>query len=417
MPSPDAIPRPRRHRAPSCSILSFAAIGLSDDSTGEYCGSLFWVLLISLFGSWVIAVTVTPLLCVMFLKKPELKEGEEHKEPFQGAFYRGYRTFLAGCIRVRWITVAVLCGLLGLAMFGFGFLDQNFFPPSTRPQFIVDVWMPEGTHIDKTTQAMEDISKYIQEKYPDDVPNITACVGAGAPRFLLTYTPEKADSSYGQLLVDVHDYRVIDKMREELQNYLDDTFRFGDETKYPRPVCLVKKFVLGPGEGGKMQVRFRGPDGQMLRRIAKLTMSIMEEDPEAVGIRNDWRQKIKTVETELRQAQARRNGIDRPQIAAVIEQAFSGKTVSVYRERNRRLPIIARAPDFERHDAGNIQNLQIWSPAGQKMIPMSQVVSGTKTVWQNAIIARRNRLPTITVHCDANDTRNKIGRASCRERV
>jgi len=253
---------------------------------------------------------------------------------------------------------------------------------------------------------MEDISKYIQEKYPDDVPNITACVGAGAPRFLLTYTPEKADSSYGQLLVDVHDYRVIDKMREELQNYLDDTFRFGDETKYPRPVCLVKKFVLGPGEGGKMQVRFRGPDGQMLRRIAKLTMSIMEEDPEAVGIRNDWRQKIKTVETELRQAQARRNGIDRPQIAAVIEQAFSGKTVSVYRERNRRLPIIARAPDFERHDAGNIQNLQIWSPAGQKMIPMSQVVSGTKTVWQNAIIARRNRLPTITVHCDANDTRN-----------
>lgn len=387
------------------AILSFAAIGLSDDSTGEYCGSLFWVLLISLFGSWVVAVTVTPLLGVMFLKKPKLREGEENKEPFQSGFYRGYRAFLASCIRARWVTVALMCGLLGLAIFGFGFLEQNFFPPSTRPQFMIDVWMPEGTHIDKTTQAADAVSEYIREKYPDDVSNITATIGAGAPRFLLVYAPEKADSSYGQLLVDVKDYRVIGKMREELQDYLDNTFKFGDETKFPRPSCLVKTFLLGPGDGGKMQMRLRGPDGQILRSIAERTMSIMHQDPEAVGIRDDWRQKIKTVETELRQAQAMRNGIERPQIANVIEQGFSGKTVGVYRERNRLLPIIARAPDFERHDAGNIPNLQIWSPAGQKMIPISQVVSGTRTVWQNAIICRRNRLPTITVHCDPNDGR------------
>ncbi len=387
------------------AILSFAAIGLSDDSTGEYCSSLFWVLLISLFGSWVVAVTVTPLLGVMFLKKPKQNKDGSDTQPYQGAFYRGYRAFLAGCIRARWVTVAVMCGLLATAIFGFGFLDQNFFPPSTRSQFMVDVWMPEGTHIDKTQLAADAISDYIREKYPDDVTNVTATIGAGAPRFLLVYAPEKADSSYAQLLVDVKDYRIIDKIREELQNYLDSEFQFGDESQFPRPMCLVKKFLLGPGDGGKMQVRLRGPDGQILRELCDRTKEIMYTDPEAVGVRDDWRQKIKTVETELRQAQARRNGIERPQVASVIEQAFSGKTVGVYRERNRRLPIIARAPDAERHNAGNILNLQIWSPAGQKMIPMSQVVSGTKTVWQNAIIARRNRLPTITVHCDANDTR------------
>jgi multidrug efflux pump subunit AcrB len=288
--------------------------------------------------------------------------------------------------------------LLGLAFIGFGGVENSFFPNSTRPQFMVDVWLPEGTYIDDTQQTVEDIEKHVMGL--DHVVHVASCIGKGASRFLLTYAPEKSDSGYAQLLVEVDDYRVIDEIKTSLQRYLDETY--GDA------VCLVKKFLLGPGEGGKIQVRFRGPDPEVLRELAEQCKGIMHADGGAIGIRNDWRQKVKVVRTELREAQAQRAGIVRPQVAAVLTGAFEGETVGVYRERNRLLPIIARAPETERSDVRSINDLQIWSPVGQQMIPLTQVVSGEfRTVWENAIIQRRNRVPTLTVHCD-----QKSGNAS-----
>ena len=120
------------------AILAFAAIGVSQDKTGEYCRSLFQVILYSLSLSWVLAVTVTPLFCVMFLKPP--KQGEEAKDPYAGAFYRGYRAFLGLCIRRRFATIAVVVVVFVFALKAFAFVDQSFFPESTTPQFTVDFW-------------------------------------------------------------------------------------------------------------------------------------------------------------------------------------------------------------------------------------------------------------------------------------
>ena len=376
------------------AIIAFAAIGLSQDSTGEYCRSLFYVLLISLMMSWVTAVTVTPLLCYTFLKrraKAGESGGDQSGDPYKGKFYGLYRSLLSGCIRFRWITVGVMLGLLGLAVFAFGYVEQSFFPNSTRPQFMVDVWAPKGTYIEDTRKTVEDIEKHIMGL--DHVTHVGSCIGKGAVRFILVYAPEKTDSGYAQLLVEVDDYRVIDKIKEPLQRHLDET--------YPDAVCLVKKFLLGPGEGGKIQVRFRGPDPEVLRRLSEKCEAIMHSDGGAVGVRNDWREKVKVVRADLREAQMQRAGITRPQVAQVLAAGFEGETVGIYRERNRLLPIIARAPQAERSDVRSISDLQIWSPTARKIIPLTQVVTGRfQTVWENPIIQRRNRVPTITVHCD-----------------
>ncbi len=387
------------------AILAFGAIGLSQDNTGEYCRSLFYVLLISLMMSWVTAVTITPLFCYWFIK-PGKKEAEgEDKDPYAGRFFQIYRSLLVRCIRFRWITVAVMVVLLVLAVLGFGWVDDSFFPQSTRPQFLVDVWLPKDTHIEETTKVVEKIEKHVTTL--DHVTNVASVIGQGAPRFMLTYDPEKLDSGYAQLLVEVDDYKNIDGLRDQLREYLADA--------YPDIMCNVKKFILGPNEGGRIQARFRGHSREHLRKLAEKTRSIVLDDGGAVGVRIDWREKVKVGQAVMREAQARRAGIVRTEIAATVRRNFEGYQVGLYRERNRLLPIIMRSPEQDRSDIRFINDLQAWSPVAHKMIPLTQVVSDHfGTVWEDGVIWRRHRLPTIKVHADqrtgnASDLLRRVG--------
>jgi len=371
------------------AILAFAAIGTSDDSTGEFCRSLFQVVLISLGLSWITAVTVTPLLGVMFLKPPSDQDAEI-SDPYGSGFYRGYQGFLRSCIRARWVTVAAVVGMFVTSLWGFGFVDQSFFPPSTRPQFMIDIWMPMGTHIDDTTRAVEKAENYLNQQ--EGVRNVNSLVGQGALRFILTYTPEKQDSSYAQLIVDVDDARIISSLTKQIERDFPELL--------PEALTYGFPFELGPGANGKIRARFSGPDHAILRGLADEAMAIFHADPNAKAIRTDWRQRVKVVEPVLAEQQANTNGITRTDVAITMLQAFQGATVGVYREGDLLLPIILRAQDAQRTEVASMQNLQIWSPAAQGMIPIRQVVSGFETRFEDEIIMRRDRKPTITVFGD-----------------
>jgi multidrug efflux pump subunit AcrB len=254
------------------AILAFAAIGTSDDNTGEFCRSLFQVVLVSLLLSWVTAVTVTPLLCVMFLKPATTKTDE-------GGFYAGYKRLLATAIRMKYLTLGLVVALFAGAIWGFGYVDKSFFPPSTRPQFMVDMWLPQGTHIDETVKRVEAAEQYIQGL--DGVTHVTSLVGKGGLRFLLTYAPEKTNSAYAQLLVDVESSEMLDNLTEEVESHLNATY--GDMLTY------ASKFQLGPGSTGKIQARISGPDRDVLRELASQVMEIYRADPDSKGIRTNWR--------------------------------------------------------------------------------------------------------------------------------
>ncbi len=145
--------------ATAVAIMAFGAIGLSQDSTGEFCRSLFQVVLLSLGLSWLTGMTVTPLLCVMFLKPGKQQAGQEAKDPYGGFVFRMYRKLLLSAIRFRWVTVLVVIVIFGISLWGFQFVDNSFFPSSTRPQFMVDVWLPQGTHIDETVHTSQEIQR------------------------------------------------------------------------------------------------------------------------------------------------------------------------------------------------------------------------------------------------------------------
>lgn len=176
------------------AILAFGAIGLSDDRTGEYCRSLFVVLLLALGLSWVTAVTLTPLFGYFFLKPG--KSGEKSGEPFSGGIFRWYRNLLSLCMRNRGATVLLLAALLGISLWAFQFVSRSFFPDSTREQFMVDVWLPPGTRLDQTDRVTLEMLESIRRV--DGVTNVTTVVGQGALRFLLTYSPERFDPSFAQ---------------------------------------------------------------------------------------------------------------------------------------------------------------------------------------------------------------------------
>lgn len=369
------------------AILAFAAIGTSDDSTGEFCRSLFQVVAVSLLFSWLTAVTVTPLLCVLFL--PTARPGESDTA-FDSGFYTRYRRMLEVCLERRRAALAVVLVLFGAALWGFSCVEQSFFPPSTRPQFMVDVWLPQGTHIDETRRTVTEIDQYLRTL--EAVTHTTAFIGQGGLRFLLTYTPEKQNSAYAQFLVDVEDAATIDTLIPRIDRHLHQ--------HYPDALCYGAKFELGPGSTGKIRARFSGADPDVLRGIADQAEAIMQADPNARAVRTDWRQRVKLIRPIIAEEQASENGIQRPDVADALSYGFEGLRVGIYREGDLILPVIVRAPAGERDDVRNLEALQVWSRTAQKMIPLGQVTEGYETVFEDEIIMRRNRIRTITVFCD-----------------
>ena len=373
------------------AVAAFASIGTSQDSTGEYCRSLFYVILIALLMSWVTAVSSTPLFCKTFLKvNPRSGDSSGQKDPYGGRFYVLYRKFLSICIQRRWVTVMVVVALFFVSLMGFGFVKNSFFPDSTRPQFYVDFWFPEGTDIRETLRQVKRAEEDLAKR--EGVTHLTTTLGGGQVRFLLTYTPEKNYASFAQILVDVNDYKRIPDLTRDIQHDLEEMF--------PQAVINVRLFVLGPSMGGKIQLRLYGPDSEVLRELGTRAEAILLNDPMTKAVRNEWREMIKVLRPQMAEAPALRAGLERPDIASAFESAFDGTVVGVFKEGDELLPIVARSPAEERADLNSMDTIQVWSPAAQAMIPIGQVISGFKTEFENAHVWRRDRFKMLRIHAD-----------------
>ncbi len=381
--------------ATAVAILAFASIGGMNNSTGEFCRSLYYVILISLSLSWVTAVTSTPLITQKFIlsrKRAAQAADAEQKDPYGGKFYQLYRGLVVAAIRFRWVTIAVVVGLFGAALYGFGFVSNQFFPASTRPQFMVECQFRDGIHIRHTEKGVAAMEKYLKS-----LPGVTetaSAIGSGHPRFLLTYdVPIDADARYCSILVGVKDYSIIEKLYYKVQNDL--------ETMFPDVTVNVKKFNIGPGNGGKIQLRINGPDKEELRKLADKAMAVLAADPQTKALRTEWGQKVKVLRPIVAEDRARRLGISRPMIAAAVKSNFEGTVTGLYREGIDLIPIVARAPRDERMTVENLNEINVFSPMAGKEIPVLQVINGLETGWENPRVARWHRRSMIKIHADA----------------
>jgi multidrug efflux pump subunit AcrB len=366
-------------------ILAFSAIGLSPTDMGEYAGSLFWVILYAMLLSWLFAVTLTPLLCVSFLEVKPLAA-----DAGLGPVLRRYRGLLGLVLRRRALTGAALILLLVAAVGGFGLVPPGFMPESARPQFVVDLFLPQGTDIEVTAAELAKAEALVRTK--PGVTHVSSFIGQGALRFMLTYSPEDPNSAYGQLLVDVEDAGQIAMLVSQLQQEL--------EPRHPDADIKVWKFMLGRGGGKKIEAAFRGSDPVVLRRLAEEAKAIMANDPQAVAIQDDWRQKVPVLRPAVDSVAAERAGVGITEISAALNRAFSGSQVGVYREGDQLIPIIARAPAPERLTATQLESVQVYSPTAGRYLPVGQLVTGVEVSWVDALIRRVDRFPTLKAQCD-----------------
>lgn len=374
------------------AVTAFAPIGLSPDSTGEFVGELFYVLLISLLLSWITALTLTPFLCHMLFNKHEQHSLDSSKdtEPYKGAIYDFYRKGLTFMLQNRGLTVTALVVSLFIAIAGFGFVKQSFFPPSNTPMFLVDIWLPEGSDIRSTQQQALKLENYFQQQ--DGVQFTSSTVGQGELRFMLTYGPQRQYAAYAQVMVRSDNREQIEDLIKSAREWVG--------IELPNAFVKFKRLQIGPGGSAKIEARFSGPDQEQLRRLAEQAKRIMLQDPQASNVRHDWRERVKVIRPVFNEDNARRAGVSRQDLDDLLQLSFSGKQVGIYREGTTLKPIVIRPPAYERLDIDGINELQIWSPIFKRYIPIQQVVTKFDVVFEDSIIARRDRKRTVEVYAD-----------------
>ncbi len=372
------------------AITAFAPIGLSQDATGEFMGSLFWVLCFSLFLSWVTAITLTPFLADLLLKEEEKDTNGEDEDPYKGWLFVVFGALLKFSLRFRWMTVAAMVALLVGAVIAFGNVKQQFFPPSNTPMFYVDMWMPEGTDIRQTIKQAEKVESYIRQQ--DDIDFVSVSIGQGLQRFALTYQPEKSYEAYAQFQVRTTDRDNMFKLLHKLDDNLAKTF---DE-----PTFQFKLMEFGPSPASKIEARITGPEPKVLRELAVQVEDILHTDPGARNIRHDWRERTKELVPVFNESKARRLGISKEDLSSTLQMAFGGSTFGVLRDGTHTLPIMMRLPEAERVDFESLQNVKIWSPSLQTYIPVDQIIDGVELDWSEPLIQRRDRKRTLTVLAD-----------------
>ncbi|MEM6580854.1 MAG: efflux RND transporter permease subunit [Pseudomonadota bacterium] len=371
-------------------ILAFSAIGLSTDNTGEFAGSLFYVILISLALSWVTAISTTPLLCALLLK-PDTGNGD--KDPYAGRGFQLYRFIVGMVVNHRWPFLGFVVGLFAIAVIGFGYIKSGFFPDSNTPIMFVDIWEPEGVDIRQTREDTLRVSEFIRQQ--PGVVQTTSVIGGPHQRFTLVYDAREPAPVYSQIIVQTETRDQIPAIWEATSDFLRYELPWTDP--------IIKALRIGPGRDAKIEARFSGPDAETLRMLSEQAKAIMRADPNAVDVRDDWRSPVKVATPVFNEQVGRQLGVNREDLGAALKYAFEGSQVGVYRDGTRLLPVLVRAPADERSDIDHIRDIQVWSPVLGRSVPVSQIVAGYETSWENAAIRGRNRIETIIASCNPRD--------------
>ncbi|HHQ5973647.1 TPA: efflux RND transporter permease subunit [Enterobacter hormaechei subsp. steigerwaltii] len=376
------------------AILAFAPVGLSQDSTGEYCKSLFQVLLISLMLSWFSALTITPVLIKWWLfKRDAAPPKADETDPYDKRIYRIYRIYqgvLNALLRRKAPTLVVMAALLAAAIWGFGSVRQNFFPSSSTPIFFVDLWLPYGTDINWTEKMTGDIEKTINGQ--PGVETTVSTIGQGSMRFILTYSGQRQYSNYAQIMVRMDDQRNIPALTRHVDEYI--------ARNYPQVNASTKRVMFGPSGDSAIEIRIKGPDPDRLRLIASQVDNILTRDPATDSVRNDWQNRSKVIRPQYVTALGRELGVDKQDVDNALEMNFSGSRAGLYREGSDLLPVVVRPPESERLDANHLNNVLVWSQTRQQYIPLSNVISGFALEWEDPLILRRDRSRVLTVQTD-----------------
>ncbi|MET3856297.1 efflux RND transporter permease subunit [Rhizobium sp. OAE497] len=371
------------------TTAGFIPVGFAASTAGEYVRSLFYVVGIALIVSWFVAVYFTPWLGYMILKQRH--HAGEHHDVFDTRFYRGLRNSVGWAVRHRAIVLLITVGAFVTSLWSFQFIPQNFFPQSSRPEILVDLWLPEGTSI----KDVETKAKALEAKMMDDKDKkfIATYIGEGAPRFFLPLDQQLANPNFAQLLIMANDEPARERLITKLRTILAEDF--------PDIRGKVDRLFLGPPTGWPVQMRVMGPDRQEVRRIADQVKAKFAENPELGAIHDDWLEPVPAMKLVIDQDRARSLGVTSQRVRQMLQTAMSGAPLDDFRDGEETVSIVAREPDASRSLLSAVNSVYVPTDFGG-FVPVSQIAK-VVPVMEQGVEWRRDRLPTITVRATLPD--------------
>nr|WP_302830191.1 efflux RND transporter permease subunit [uncultured Bacteroides sp.] len=367
------------------AILTFLPIYYSPHITGELLSSLVVVIGVSLMFSWVFALTQTPFFIQEFVRRPRPEELKAAL--FDGKYYNMFRHALHKVIKYRYATVGCLILLLVLSAWSFKFIPKVFVPALDKQYFTLDVWLPEGTNIDKTDKLAEEMAEYIRQHEQTEM--VSTYIGRTPPRYYLSNVAFGPQSNYAQLLVKCH----TSKQSRQLNAMLQDSIRL----KFPEPLIKVNKFELSPLTEAVIEARFLGPDPAVLDSLVGQAIEMMRRNPKVADARNEWGNMSLMMRPVYDPVKAGELGITKAQMMQSVKSISDGTVIGIYRDNEKKVPVLLKSEGYDITDATSLGNYSVWN--GERSAPLSQVTERIETSWEFPQMRTYNRQLSMAAMC------------------
>ncbi len=369
------------------TAAGFLPIGLAKSSTGEYTFAIFAVTAAALVISWFASVYFVPYLGYRLLRTRPKIDGEAH-ELFDTPFYNRFRRSVDWCVQHRWVTIALTLAVFAAGLAGMGRVQQQFFPDSSRPEILVDLWLPEGSSIGQTTELARRFEKRMLGE--PGMQSVTAWIGGGVPRFYLPLDNIFPQSNVSQFILLPQSLADREALRQRLPALLAQEF--------PELRARVKLLPNGPPVAYPVQFRISGPDVAIVRAWADRAKAMLREHPDMRGVNDNWNESVKVLRLEVDQDKARALGVSSQSLAQASRSLLSGTTIGQYREGDKLIDIVLRQPASERATLHALDQSYLPTASG-RAVPLTQVAR-VSFGWEPGVLWREGRRFAVTVQGD-----------------
>lgn len=385
--------------ATAIAALAFLPAYLMPTYGGEYVGSLFWVVGISLMLSWFLCLTQTPVYCDLYLSKAEVAPVSDREK----RFYRKCRRILYVLLKNKNKTLLAVLAAFALAMVLFAFIPKIFFPPSDKKGFTVNVWVDEGSRIERVEEAGKKLADFIRNQ--EGVTDVVLATGASVPRYYVATIPQAPNPSYAQIIVNLEDLEYFEELDKKIASFA--------ESSLPEVMTGVRMYPNGVPTPYPIELAFSGPDPAVLRTLADRALQIMQKNSDITGATTDWRNSILVWEGKYSDFLAKQVHVMPSDIAAALMANGDGISIGKIQEDGELVSVILKENRTDSIDLSNIGQTPVWG-AQNRSVPLSSVITEENMRFEDSQIWRRNRERTITVQCDvaygkmAGDVRNEL---------
>ena len=409
------------------TVAAFTPIFLIEESMGEYVGPMAKVVVFTLLSSWIVAMTLVPLLCFIFLKV-------DHKEhEYKSLTYTTYRKILLFALKHKTITVIFAFGMFCTGIFLFRFTGNEFMPESDQKIMLTTMRLPKGSSVEATERAAKDLDKYIGENlqvpdkelkagfFKDIISGFTireyekdgvlswgTFIGGGAPRFVLAYSPEASSSEYAYVIYNSTDHSIIPQMSEKIDNYMKEL--------YPDIDISTKKMKTGPSADRDVEYRISGDNLEDIFGKVDIVQSKLRSIPIAKNVTNSWKNQVKKLTLNIDQERVRKAGLTTEDVSNSMALNLEGLVIGTYRELDseiteKSIPIVLRTNEAHNTVFSKLDTMKIYSSSTGNFVPLSQVAD-IKMDFERGYIHKRDRTYTIAVQADVigGHTSNEIDR-------